>query len=77
MVLLCNEIDKDGAEETKRVALTEGILVQMVGTDVVQPTTLTRKVTYAGKTVVYPVYKVRPDALYYNDQKGFWEHYSL
>ena len=99
MVLLCNEIDKDGAEEirklyqevrsrandtvrptiivrgaeqpesdSKRGALTEGSLLQMVGTDTVQPTSLTRKVTYAGKTVIYPVYKVRLDALYYNDQ---------
>ena len=54
--------------ESKRGALQEGSLLKMVGTDIVQPTTLTRKVTYAGKTVVYPVYKVRLDALYYNDQ---------
>lgn len=40
----------------------------MVGTDVVQKTTLTRKVTYGGKTVIYPVYRVRLDCLYYNDQ---------
>ena len=33
-----------------------------------QKTTLTRKVTYGGKTVVYPIYRVRLDALYYNDQ---------
>ena len=43
-------------------------LLSLVGTDLVQKTTLTRKVTYAGKTVVYPVYRVRLDALYYNDQ---------
>lgn len=49
-------------------ALKEGSLLQLVGTDVVQKTTLTRKVTYNGKTVVYPVYKVCLDALYYNDQ---------
>ena len=54
--------------ESKRGALSEGSLLQLVGTDVVQKTTLTRKVTYAGKTVVYPVYRVRLDALYYNDQ---------
>ena len=54
--------------ESKRGALAEGSLLQLVGTDAVQKTTLTRKVTYAGKTVVYPVYKVRLDALYYNDQ---------
>ena len=54
--------------ESMRGALQEGSLLKLVGTDTVQPTTLTRKVTYAGKTVVYPVYKVRLDALYYNDQ---------
>ena len=61
-----------GAEQpesdSKRGALQEGSLLHLVGTDTVQKTTLTRKVTYAGKTVVYPVYKVRLDALYYNDQ---------
>ena len=61
-----------GAEQpesdSKRGALQEGSLLQLVGTDTVQKTTLTRKVTYGGKTVVYPVYKVRLDALYYNDQ---------
>lgn len=54
--------------DSKRGALDEGSLLQLVGTDVVQKTTLTRKVTYGGKTVVYPVYRVRLDALYYNDQ---------
>ena len=43
-------------------------LLSLVGTDLVQKTTLTRKVTYAGRTAVYPVYRVRLDALYYNDQ---------
>ena len=61
-----------GAEQpesdSKRGALKEGSLLQFVGTDTVQKTTLTRKVTYGGKTVVYPVYKVRLDALYFNDQ---------
>lgn len=54
--------------ESKRGALKEGSLLELIGTDTVQLTTLTRKVTYAGKTVIYPVYKVRLDALYYNDQ---------
>uniref|UniRef100_I5AXJ2 Swt1-like HEPN domain-containing protein n=1 Tax=Eubacterium cellulosolvens (strain ATCC 43171 / JCM 9499 / 6) TaxID=633697 RepID=I5AXJ2_EUBC6 len=54
--------------ESKRGELTEGSLLQMVGTDVVEKTTMTRKVTYGGKTVVYPVYRVRLDMLYYNDQ---------
>jgi hypothetical protein len=34
----------------------------------VKKTSLTRKVTYGGKTVVYPVYQVRLDVLFYNDQ---------
>lgn len=54
--------------ESKRGKLTEGSLLKMVGTDMVQKTTLTRKVTYGGKTVVYPVYRVRLEYLYYNDQ---------
>jgi len=56
------------ASESKRGELKEGSLLQSVGTDLVQQTDSTRKVTYGGKTVVFPVYKVRLDALYYNDQ---------
>lgn len=54
--------------ESRRGALTEGSLLKLEGTELVQKTTLTRKVTYGGKTVVYPVYRVRLDALFYNDQ---------
>ena len=54
--------------DSARGELEEGSLLKLVGTDMVQKTTLTRKVTYAGKTVVYPVYRVRLDALFYNDQ---------
>lgn len=54
--------------DSKRGALTEGSLLKLVGTDIVQKTSLTRKVTYGGKTVVYPVYRIRLDYLYYNDQ---------
>ncbi|MCR5137753.1 MAG: hypothetical protein K6C12_11825 [Oscillospiraceae bacterium] len=54
--------------ESRRGALTEGSLLKLDGTEVVQKTTLTRKVTYGGKTVVYPVFRVRLDALFYNDQ---------
>ena len=43
-------------------------LFKLIGTNIVQKTTLTRKVTFAGKTEAYPVYKVRLDALFYNDQ---------
>lgn len=54
--------------ESLHGVIAEGGLLQLVGTDMVQRTTLTRKVTYGGRTVVYPVYRVRLDALYYNDQ---------
>lgn len=54
--------------ESNRGALKEGSLLRLVGTDLVKKTTLTRKVTYGGKTVVYPVYQVRLDVLFYNDQ---------
>lgn len=57
--------------EAKRADLVSGekrTLFSLIGTDAVQKTTLTRKVTFAGKTQAYPVYKVRLDALYYNDQ---------
>ena len=57
-----------GSAFTASASGGEKNLLSLVGTDVVQKTTLTRKVTYAGKTVVYPVYRVRLDALYYNDQ---------
>jgi hypothetical protein len=54
--------------ESIRGALKEGSLLQLVGTEMVKKTSLTRKVTYGGKTVVYPVYQVRLDVLFYNDQ---------
>lgn len=56
------------ASESKRGELTEGSLLNLVGTKLVQKTDLTRKVTYGGKTVPYPVYRVALDVLYYNDQ---------
>lgn len=34
----------------------------------VHPTNLTKKLNISGKTDTYPVYKIRLDALYYNDQ---------
>ena len=54
--------------ESVRGALETGSLLQLDGTEAVQKTTLSRKVTYGGKTVVYPVYRVRLDRLFYNDQ---------
>lgn len=98
MVLLCKEIDTEGADEihelynivrgradhttsssvhtgstqlnatSNQSASINGGLLQLIGTDAVQTTTLTRKVAFGGKTVVYPVYRVRLDHLYYNDQ---------
>ncbi len=54
--------------DSSRGELREGSLLQKVGTRLVQKTKLTRKVTYGNKTEVYPVYKVRLDLLFYNDQ---------
>jgi len=54
--------------ESSRGALADGSLLKLEGTEAVQKTLLTRKVTYGGKTVIYPVYRVRLDRLYYNDQ---------
>lgn len=56
------------ASTSVRGELIEGSLLKLVGTELVQKTTLSRKVTYGGKTEVYPVYRVRLDMLYYNDQ---------
>ncbi|MBR2743643.1 MAG: hypothetical protein IKD89_08675 [Clostridia bacterium] len=56
------------APESKRGELAEGSLLRKVGTAVIKKTKQTRKVSYGGKTVVYPVYRIRLDALYYNDQ---------
>ena len=97
MALLCEQMDRDSAEEIRalyrtvrekavpertviverglnqpesdsaRGALTEGSLLHL-GPPTVEKTAMTRKVTYGGKTVLYPVYRVRLDALYYNDQ---------
>ena len=43
-------------------------LLDKIGSDLVQKTSLTRKITFGGETLVYPVYRVRLDALFYNDQ---------
>lgn len=56
------------ASESERGELTEGSLLALVGTEAVERTQLTRKITYGGKTVTYPVYRVRLDQLFYNDQ---------
>ncbi|MBM6914986.1 hypothetical protein H6B33_06170 [Gemmiger formicilis] len=99
MLLLCQEIDPDGADEINEVykkvrsratdtvvservyvgaeqpaplspegARTEGNLLGLGNAEFVQKTTQSRKVTFGGKTQVYPVYRVRLDKLYYNDQ---------
>ena len=56
------------AVESSSGISAENSLLKYIGTEYVQATTMTRKVTFNGKTVVYPVYKVRLDCLYYNDQ---------
>ena len=48
--------------------LKEGSLLDLVGTEAVKKTAMTRKVSYGGKTVIYPVYQVRLDLLFFNDQ---------
>ena len=53
---------------SSRGPLQKGSLLKKIGTDKVQRTIQTRKVTYGGKTEIYPVYKVKLDELYYNDQ---------
>lgn len=59
---------KQPASLSRKGALTEGSLLQLIGSDVVQKTSQSRKVTFGGKTEIYPVYRVRLDKLYYNDQ---------
>ena len=56
------------ASFSNNAEIGSGGLLSMVGTDLVQKTTLTRKITFGGKTTVYPVYKVKLDLLYFNDQ---------
>lgn len=51
-----------------RGALTEGNLLKLDNEEIVERTTQTRKITFNGETKIYPVYKVRLDALFYNDQ---------
>lgn len=59
---------KQPAPLSQKGSLTEGSLLQLIGSDAVQKTTQSRKVTFGGKTEIYPVYRVRLDKLYYNDQ---------
>ena len=43
-------------------------LLQIHDESIVSKTTLSRKLTLGGVTKAYPVYRVRLDQLYYNDQ---------
>lgn len=57
---LVDEVDmREGAVED---------LMTLIRTNKIYKTKITKKVTFAGKTELYPVYRVRLDALYYNDQ---------
>ncbi len=50
-------------------------LKDLVGTEVVKKTTLTKKISLGGEEQAYPIYKIRLDYLYYNDQNdrvGTW-----
>ena len=57
------EFNRDGAVVVKPGLLTEGR-----ATGAVTETNLTRKLTVDGVTQTFPVYKIRLDQLYYNDQ---------
>lgn len=61
-----------GAEQPSSVsesgAGAEGGLLHDVGSADVEKTTLSRKITFGGKTLTYPVYRVKLGRLYYNDQ---------
>ena len=53
------------------VDMREGVvddLMTLIRTQKIYKTKITKKITFAGKTELYPVYRVRLDALYYNDQ---------
>ncbi len=53
------------------LGMREGLvddLMTLIRTNKIYKTKITKKITFAGKTELYPVYKVRLDALYYNDQ---------
>lgn len=43
-------------------------LMDLIGTELVKKTTLTKKLTIGGETRSYPIYKVSLDKLFYNDQ---------
>lgn len=49
-------------------SVSKDSLLKRVGTDGVEKTQLTRKITINGETLVYPVYRIRLNLLYYNDQ---------
>ena len=53
---------------SSRGELSEGSLLKLIDSDLVRKTTLTRKVTFGGKTTVYPVYQIALNSVYYNDQ---------
>lgn len=60
-------LSEGGATQPRGRGLN-GILLDLIGTDDVQKTNLTRKITFNGTTETYPVYRVRLDLLYYNDR---------
>ena len=53
------------------LGMREGLvddLMTLIRTNKIYKTKITKKITFAGKTELYPVYRVRLDALYYIDQ---------
>ena len=43
-------------------------LLEINDPDLIQKTNLSRKLTIGGKTIAYPVYRIRLDLLFYNDK---------
>lgn len=56
------------SESRRGTTTVEGSLLGSKKRSIVQKTTLAKKITFGGKTSAYPVYRVRLDALFYNDQ---------
>ena len=53
---------------SNRGELEEGNILKIDDESLITKTNLTKKVTFAGKTEIYPVFRVNLDLLYYNDQ---------
>ena len=80
MALLAGTFDEETKKEIEKmyrqakpsavapVRVPKGLLAELSETGAVTKTHLSRKLTIDGVTKAYPVYKIRLDLLYYNDQ---------